>query len=47
MKPFLLLLVAVSLLAACTAPPPASAPATEQPAPGASLPEVTVFRSPT
>jgi uncharacterized lipoprotein YajG len=47
MKPFLLLLVAVSLLAACAAPAPASTPATDQPATGPSLPEVTVFRSPT
>ncbi|MEI2692685.1 MAG: hypothetical protein V9H69_24360 [Anaerolineae bacterium] len=44
MKQAILLLALVSLLTACAAP--AAAP-TSQPAAGQSLPEVTVYRSPT
>jgi hypothetical protein len=44
MKQLLLLLAIAGLLTACAAP---AAPTTSQPATGESLPEVTVFRSPT
>ncbi|HSN76223.1 MAG TPA: hypothetical protein VL334_14200 [Anaerolineae bacterium] len=47
MKPLLLLLIAVGLLAACAAPATPAAPPASQPASRPSLPEVTVFRSPT
>jgi hypothetical protein len=45
MRPLLLLLVAAWLVAGCAAP--ASNPPDSQPPTGQSLPEVTVFRSPT
>jgi uncharacterized lipoprotein YajG len=45
MKPLVLLLATVAVLAACAAP--ASEPPASQPAAQTTLPEVTVFRSPT
>jgi len=45
MKQVILLLAVVGLLTACAAP--TAAPPASQPTTGQSLPDVTVFRSPT
>ena len=47
MKPVILFLALASLLAACATPATPAAPTASQPASGQSLPDVTVFRSPT
>ena len=47
MKSIVFLLALAALLTACVAPATPVAPPASQPAAGQSLPEVTVFRSPT